>query len=180
MNRTAAAYVNVETMQHALKLLALLPLACASSAIASPDRAAPTRHTDACRPGGAVVFEIDHRIDPGAKIATSAVKVFASGAWTRDETDADGKPGAQRLGCLAKPEIAQLQDTLAGAAWKVNVKAIRCMAMSAEFTVYQVNGKTVFTRRLCNGESLDDKSRTKLDAAIAMVEGELDKAAPKP
>ena len=44
------------------------------------------------------------------------------------------------------------------------------MAMSAQFTVYQVNGKPVFTDRLCSGESLDEKSRTKLDAAVALVE----------
>ena len=171
-------------MQHALKLLAILPLAYASSAVA--DRTAPSpgtvpaRATNACRPSGSVVFEIDHRVDPGAKIATSAVKVFGNGAWTRDETDGDGKRGAQRTGCLAKPDVQRLQTTLAGATWKINVKGIRCMAMSAEFTVYQVHGKTVFTRRLCNGETLDENSRTKLDAAVAMVEAEVDKTATKP
>jgi hypothetical protein len=54
------------------------------------------------------------------------------------------------------------------------------MAISSEFTVYQVNGKPVFTRRLCSGESLDDKSRGKLDTAVAQVDGELAKAAAKP
>jgi hypothetical protein len=167
-------------MQHVLKLLTIMTLACASSAVASPDTPAPAPRAGACRPGGGVVFEIDHRVDPGAKIGTSAVKVYASGAWTRNETDGDGKPAAQRTGCLAKPELQQLQHTLSGATWKVTTAAIRCMAMSAEFTVYQVSGKTVFTRRLCSGQSLDDNSRTKLDAAIALVEGEVAKTAPKP
>jgi hypothetical protein len=167
-------------MQHVLKVLTMMSLACASSAVASPDTPAPARRAAACRPSGAVVFEIDHRVDPGAKLGTSALKVYASGAWTRDETDGEGKPAAQRTGCLARPELQQLQTTLSGATWKVNTAAIRCMAISAEFTVYQVNGKTVFTRRLCSGQSLDEKSRTKLDAAIALVDAEVDKTAPKP
>jgi hypothetical protein len=31
----------------------------------------------------------------------------------------------------------------------------------------------VFTRRLCSPETLDDKSRTKLDAAVALIDREL-------
>jgi hypothetical protein len=172
-------------MQHALKLLALLPLACASAAAAPDKPPAPTpsagaQQPDKCRPAGAVVFAIDHRVDAGAKLAIWTTKVFASGAWTRDDTDAEGKAAPQRTGCLAKPDLQQLQTTLSGAPWKVTKASIHCMAMSSEFTVYQVNGKPVFTRRLCSGEALDDKSRGKLDAAVAQVDGELAKAAAKP
>jgi hypothetical protein len=167
-------------MQHVLTFLTMMALACASSAAASPDTPAPAGRADVCRPRGAVTFEIDRRVEPGAKLGTSAIKVYASGAWTRDETDGDGKPAAQRTGCLAKPELQQLQRTLSGATWTVRTAAVRCMAISVEFTVYQVNGKPVFTRRLCSGQSLDDNSRTKLDAAIALVEGEVAKTAPKP
>lgn len=164
-------------MPHAIKLLAVVSFACTSSAVASPDtatKAAPP--AGACRPAGAVLFEIDHRVDPGAKLGTSAIKVFANGAWTRDETDADGKAAAQRTGCIAKPDLKQLETSLHGVPWKVNVSRIHCMAVTAQFTVYQVDGKPVFTQRLCSGEALDDKSRAKLDAAIAQVEAEVAKA----
>jgi hypothetical protein len=175
---------------HATKLLALLPLACASAA-AAPDRPPPPAPTapapsppagtrpDQCRPAGAVLFEIDHRAEPGAKLATWTTRVYASGAWTRDDRDADGKAAPQRVGgCLARPELKQLETTLANAPWKVTTATIRCMAISSEFTVYLVQGKQVFTRRLCSGESLDDKSRAKLDAAIAQVEGGAGKPTP--
>jgi len=162
-------------MQHAIKLLVVVSFAGASSAVASPDTTKAAPHADACRPAGAVLFEIDHRVDPGAKLGTSAIKVFANGAWTVDETDGDGKAAAQRTGCIAKPDLKQLETSLHGVPWKVNVSRIHCMAVTAQFTVYQVDGKPVFTQRLCSGEALDDKSRAKLDAAIAQVEAEVAK-----
>jgi hypothetical protein len=125
-----------------------------------------------------VLFEIDHRVDPGAKLSTSATKVFANGAWTHDETDGDGKALAQRTGCFAKPDVKQLDTALHGVPWKITTSRIRCMARSAQFTVYLVDGKQVFTQRLCSGEALDEKSRTQLDAAIAQVEGQAGKSAP--
>jgi len=181
-------------MKHALKLLALVPLACASSATAAPSpppKAAPAAPSPApsptappapspsptpapspaCRPSGVALFEIDHRVDPGAKLATSSTRVFGTGAWIHEETDGDGKALAPTSGCLAKNDVAQLETTLKGAAWKVITARVHCMAMSATFTVYQVNGKPVFTKRLCSGESLDEKSKAKLDAAVALVEG---------
>ena len=161
-------------MTHApslLALLALLPLACASSAAADPATPGkPAPAADSCHPTGPVVFEIDHRADPAAKLTTSAVKVFAGGAWTRSETDGEGKAAAPRTGCIAKPELKQLEATLSGAPWKVTTARIRCMAISAEFTEYQVHGKLVYTQRLCSGQTLDDVSRAKLDAAIAKVD----------
>lgn len=166
-------------MQHVLPLLALLPLACVSSAAAAPDTATkPLPRADACRPTGAVLFEIDHRVDPGAKLATSTIKVFANGAWSRDETDADGKAAPQRTGCIAKPDMKQLDTALHGAPWKVTVARVHCMAMTAAYTEFQVDGKPVFTERLCSGKALDDKSRATLDAATRQVEAEVAKAAP--
>jgi len=171
-------------MKLGLPLLALIPLACASRASAAPERpakpapvapAAPVA-SDGCRATGPVVFEIDQQVDPGAQLATSAVKVFATGAWTRDDTDADGKARAQRTGCLAKADLKRLDATLHGAAWKVTMARMHCMAMSPQFKVYQVDGKPVFTQRLCSGQTLDDKSRAKLDAAIAQIDAELAKA----
>jgi hypothetical protein len=170
-------------MKHALLILAIMPLACASNAIAAPPPApatkpdapspspTPAKRASPCAPSGTALFEIDHRADPGAKLATSATKVFGNGAWTHDETDGDGKALAPTAGCLPKNDVASLETTLKGATWKVTTSRIHCMAMSATFTVYQVNGKPVFTQRLCSGDALDEKSRTKLDAAVALVEG---------
>ena len=164
-------------MKHALLVLAILPLACSNAAAAPAPTPVPPRSPPpaACRPTGAVVFAIDHRVDrgvePAAKLPTSTAKVFANGAWTRDEADPEGKPLAPAAGCLAKPDLKQLEATLAGATWKVTKAQVHCMAVSATFTVYEVRGRPVFTQRLCSGEVLDDKSRGKLDAAVALVEG---------
>jgi hypothetical protein len=166
-------------MQHALKILAFLPLACAT-AVAAPDStkpatppatAAKTAPAATCKPAGSVMFEIDHKVEPGAKLSTSTIKVYGNGAWTQAETDADGKALPSKAGCYTKADVQKLQATLAGAAWKVTTAQIHCMAMSSAFTVYQVNGKPVFTRKLCSGQDLDENSRTKLQAAIAQVEG---------
>ena len=71
-------------MKNASLVLAVLLLACAPSAVAAPDKPAPPAPpADACRAIGKVIFEIDHRVDSGAKLPTSTVKVFASGAWLR-------------------------------------------------------------------------------------------------
>jgi hypothetical protein len=165
-------------MKNAITPLAALLLACAPSATAAPDTPAPpAQRADTCRASGKVMFEIDHRVSPGAKLPTSAVKVFASGAWLREDNDADGKPLPPHTGCLTRPDVKQLETTLAGAPWKITKAQFHCMAMTAQFTVYQVDGKAVFTDRLCSGESLDDKSRAKLDAAIALVD-QAQKAAP--
>ncbi|HEU4730466.1 MAG TPA: hypothetical protein VFT22_21355 [Kofleriaceae bacterium] len=165
-------------MQHALLLLALLPVACASAAASPEPGGKPAPPAAACRPTGPVLFEIDHRVDPGAHIATSNTKVFGTGAWTHDETDADGKAAPQSAGCLDKAELKQLETTLSGATWKVTINRIHCMAVSPAYTVYLVRGKQVFTQKLCSGASLDEKSRAKLDAAVALVEGGAKKPTP--
>jgi len=67
----------------------ILLVACASSASAEPPApaapkpgpAAPAPTAPAaCKPSGAAVFQIDHKVEPGAKLATSAVKLYATGA----------------------------------------------------------------------------------------------------
>ena len=162
-------------MHRTIALSAVLLFACASAAEADPPapaapRAPPAPAADACKPTGHVLLEIDHRVEPGAKLATSTVKLFGTGAWTHDETDADGKPQPQTSGCLARPEVKQLASLLHSAPWKVTTARIHCMAMSSSYTEYQVDGKLVFTQKLCSGQSLDDKSRAALDKAVAQVE----------
>jgi hypothetical protein len=167
-------------MQHPLKLLVILSLACASGAAAAPDapaRPAPPR-ADACQPTGKLLFEVDHKVMPGAKMGTSTLKLFANGAWTRDETDADGNALAQTSGCLPRPDVKQLADSLHGAPWKVTTARIRCMAVSTTYTEYHVDGKPVFTQRLCSGQSLDAKSSAALETASKRVEQAAGKSSP--
>jgi hypothetical protein len=160
-------------------LSAVLLIACASSASAEPPApaaprpgpAAPSAPAPAaCKPTGAAVFQIDHKVEPGAKLATSAVKLYTTGAWTHDETDAEGKAQPQASGCLARPDVKQVVDALHAAPWKITTARVHCMAMSSQFTEYRVDGKLVFTQKLCSGQSLDDRSRAALDKAIALVE----------
>lgn len=181
-------------MKHGLKTLAFLTLACASSAALAdapkPDAPKPATPAPAptvtkpapkptpaatkpaaCRPSGGVLFEVDHRAEPDAKVAVSTIKVYNNGAWSRDGADASGKALPQTSGCYAKADVQKLKATLTGAEWKVTTNEVHCMAESSTFTVYYANGKPVFTRKLCSGQDLDDKSRTKLMAAIDQVEG---------
>ena len=166
-------------MHRLLAPSAVLLVACASSASAEPPAPAapsppPAQATPpapaACKPTGTAVFQIDHKVEPGAKLATSAVKLYATGAWTHAETDAEGKAQPEASGCLARPDVKQVVDALHAAPWKITTARIRCMAMSPQFTEYRVDGKLVFTQKLCSGQSLDDKSRAALDKAIALVE----------
>jgi len=117
-----------------------------------------------------VVFEVDHRAVPGAKLATSTIKLHGNGAWVRVETNPDGQALAPTSGCLGKAELKQLVDGLHAAPWKVTTARVHCMAMSSSFTEYQVDGKLVFTQKLCSGQTLDDKSRAAIDFAAAQVD----------
>jgi hypothetical protein len=161
-------------MQHAIKLLAItlaLGPACATAA-ADPADTGPRQaaRADACKPTGKVVFEIAHKIEPGAKLSTSTVKLYATGAWTRDEVDADGKAQPQAGGCVAKPDYQPLADALHAAPWKITTAKVHCMAMSSNFTEFHVDGRRVFTQKLCSGQALDDKSRAALERAVAQLE----------
>jgi hypothetical protein len=177
-------------MHRLFALSAVLLVACASSASAEPPAPAPPKSApaapaapaappaaDGCKPTGAVLFQIDHKVEPGAQLATSAVKLYASGAWTRDETDAESKPQPRAQGCLARPDVKPVVDALHAAPWKITTARVHCMAMSPSYTEYRVDGKLVFTQKLCSGQNLDDKSRAALDKAIALVEPA---GAPKP
>ncbi len=152
-----------------MKLLALacLTLACATTAGAQPAPAptpAPARRPPppkGCVAHGTPIFEIDHKAVPGAKLATSAFKIYDSGAWTYAPVDAEGKAGEAKRGCFAGDDLATIKKDLE-VPWTVTTAKIHCMAYSAAFTEYQVNGKLVYTARLCSGQSLDDASQKAL------------------
>jgi hypothetical protein len=192
----AGTVVNTRSMQHAFKLVAVLALACASGASAAPpDTApkppapapqapapaphpAPPAKADGCKAVGNVVFEIDHRAITGAKAPTATIKLFGNGAWTKVETNADGQALAPSSGCLGKAEAKHIASELRSAPWKITTARVHCMAMSTTFIEFQVDGKLVFTQKLCSGQTLDDKSRGALDSAIAQVEPNAPKSTP--
>lgn len=157
-------------MRYISALSAAVLLACASSAAAGPDSPKSPPPGDACRPTGKVLFAIDHKVIPGTQGETSTIKVFGNGAWTREAVDASGKPEPATSGCLDKAYAKELASSLHGVPWKVTTARFRCMAISPTFTEYRVDGKLVYTEKLCSGQSLDDKSRAALDDAVAHVE----------
>ncbi|HEV7555277.1 MAG TPA: hypothetical protein VGO00_07485 [Kofleriaceae bacterium] len=115
-----------------------------------------------CKPTGNVVFQIKHNAVPAAKLTTSSMSVFATGAWMYTETTADGKPGKLKGGCLDKAQQTRIEDDVKAAPWKVTIPRVRCMARSQTFVEYSVQGKVVFMKQVC-GNSLDDDSAKKLD-----------------
>lgn len=185
-------------MKIAASLLALVPLACASAtaapptapstpassstptpAPAAPEPAAATPASAsapaptapaklACSATGKVVIRIEHRINNAPSVTDT---LYATGAWDHDKL-VDGKSVEHRAGCAAKAEVDQLDAGLRAAKFTVTTARVRCMAMSAESTVFIVGGKEVFTRQLCSGKSLDAHSQAQLDAATKLLNGE--------
>ncbi len=160
-----------------MKILALacLGFACATAG-AEPPPAAPAPAAGrklpppkGCVARGTPIFEIDHEHEPGAQLTTSAFRIYASGAWQFEPKDVDGKAGEPMRGCFAGPELAAIRADLK-VDWKTTTAQIHCMAVSPAFTVYKVNGKTVFTQKLCSGVTLDEaseKARADLEAKAA-------------
>jgi hypothetical protein len=159
--------------------LALLAFGCAATATAEPaPKPAPApapapRHPPpkGCVAKGTPVLQIDHKAEPGAKLATSAFRLYESGAWTYEPKDAEGKPEPAKRGCLSADEKTAVKADL-DAPWKVTTAQFHCMAYSSAFTEYTVNGKLVYTAKLCSGKTLDEASQK----ALTDLEGRLTKA----
>lgn len=159
--------------------LACLSLACATAGAepqpAPPAAPAPARKLPppkGCVARGTPIFELDHGHTPGAKLTSSSFRIYASGAWIFDTKDADDKAGLPMRGCFAGADLDAIRADLT-VPWKTTTARIHCMAMSPAFSEYKVNGKLVFTQKLCSGVSLDEaseKSRTDLDARAAAVD----------
>ena len=152
--------------------LILFSLLFACVAEAEPQPAAPGASKPAkaaCEAKGTALFEADH-LTQGAPKSLEAAKLYANGAWTYSETDADGKAGAAQNGCSDDSEaVKKVKAELAAAKWTVTTAKIRCMAMSPNYTVYKVNGKTVFESHVCDGKSLDEASQKALTDAQALL-----------
>jgi len=150
-----------------------LTLACATAG-AEPQPAAPSRRpppAKGCVARGTPIFELDHAHEPAAKLTSSSFRIYASGAWIFDTKDADDKAGLPMRGCFAGADLDAIRTDLK-VPWKTTTAEIHCMAVSPAFTVYKVNGKTVYTQKLCSGVSLDEaseKARADLEARANAV-----------
>src|SRR5262249_41900352 len=129
----------------------LLLAGCPDPAIPQPAPINPKPPVAACAANSAAIFEIDHDKDAG-NFVTSKTVVLASGAWSYEDST-----GAHRSGCLSAGELAQV-TALHQASWTVEHPApgsVQCLAFSAEFVDYLVDGKHVWRDRVCTGDSLD-------------------------
>jgi hypothetical protein len=120
---------------------------------------APTTTRTSCVRDGKPLVEIEDR--GGTVERTWAV--YATGAWqltTQPGSPAGGQATTEDK-CLGKDVIAKIEADIDAASWTIS-HPIHCMAMSTESRVVKINGKTVFTERMCNPDKLDDTSARSL------------------
>lgn len=137
-----------------------------------PPPVSPMPPVARCAATGTPMFEMRHRSD--AREATSTIALHASGAWTFQPIDADGRLGALSTGCLDKSTMQSLRSVIEQSPWDTTTSQITCRAYSPRFTEYFVHGRHEYTARLCGAQRLDDKSL----GAIEIIKGELAKVTP--
>ncbi len=150
--------------------VASLVLLFSSVAIAEPSKQPPPL----CPVEGPVVFTIDHRTDPGATVDTSRVELHANGSFhwlvTTVGKTPSRTPGPTGNGCLPKASNDQVTAALKAAPWTLTHRRITCKARSVSFTVFSVNGKEVYTERVCGADALDAKSQAAIDLIVPLID----------
>ena len=122
----------------------------------------PSARPHVCKAEGAVVLEIDEN-------KTAVTKLFADGAFTKQEFDDKGKlTSSVGPGCMDDKDLRRVMKEIHAAPFKVQTDAIHCMAISTDITTYKVGGKVVYSERLC-GDPLDDASTAALHAAATVL-----------
>jgi hypothetical protein len=144
----------------------LVLLALSTAAVAAPD--APEARMRPTAP----LFEVDH-LSKAAGMPTYSVRLFAGGRWSENGVDAAGNATPPLSGTLSPAMFAKVQADLAAADWKtVRLGGAHCMAISAAYTVYRVNGQQVYEEHTCSPTPLDDVSAK----AVADIDQILDGA----
>src|SRR6185503_18181769 len=100
----------------------LAALAVAIVALAAPAYARKAPPPKGCVARGTPIFEIDHRVDKEAKLATSTFKIYES-------ADAEGKAAEPKRGCFAGEDLTKIKADLE-VPWKVTTAKFHCMAFS--------------------------------------------------
>jgi hypothetical protein len=151
--------------------LVLLVAACSSAAAdtgsgapRTPPRP-PEPAATACKPGGDVLFQADHMVDP-KKEPVWTTKLYTSGAWTTKPSD---PKATAKLGCLDKDVMEKIRTDLKSSPWKISHARMHCMAFSASHVIYSWNGKQLIDSRLCSPDTLDDKSQKALDDIVKLL-----------
>jgi hypothetical protein len=146
-------------------LLALI--ACVSpAAVADP---AQDRTRPACAEAkGPALVAVD-RIKTGTQGSpdrSQTATIFDDGAWSMNDS-LGGKPAS---GCVPDGDFKRVKDELAQATWQIAHAKFRCMMMSLVRTEYTVQGKLVWTAKVCSGETLDKASAAAITDVDAIVE----------
>jgi len=108
------------------------------------------------------VFEIDQRVEHGAKLDTSTTMLYGNGAWRSEVRDRYGTLARTSEGCVAAELIGDLLANLRDARWQTSAGDPACHTDDKRFTVYTWHARRVFTARRC-GDKLDRDSRHVLD-----------------
>jgi len=112
-------------------------------------------------------LELDDRTD--GKLPYDYLRITPNGGW---EHVVVGKGGTRRSGCMSRPDHARflrIVDELEHAKWTTTPVAT-CAAYSPSYREVRVDGKLVYTQRMCDGLALDKTSQRALDDALAFVQ----------
>jgi len=112
------------------------------------------------------VFTMDVALDANVELPTSHFELFPNGRWTFDKTE-NGNT-THDSGTLSRAELAKVLQ-LRHVSWTTHTQQFHCMAYSANHTEYFVDGKLVYSHRMCDGVSLDKTSQAKLTAVLAII-----------
>ncbi len=143
-------------------LIALPALSLAQPAPPTPPGPPPPgARPHVCKQAGPMLLEIDEN-------KTAVTKLFTDGAFDKKTFDDKGKLTSEASGCLDDKDLRRLTKEINAAPWTVRTDMIHCMAISHDITTYKVDGKAVYSERLC-GDPLDDVSEAARADATAVL-----------
>jgi hypothetical protein len=159
-----------------MKLLILASLltsiAAAAPSAPTPPPAPPINRVPSmpstCKQAGDVLFESAGKPIGANKVATNHVTLWANGAWSFAQTNADGAAGRQVSGCLADDKLVTVRTALTKAPWQIKHWEVSCAAIGTSLIEYSVRGKLVYTDAICSADELDADSTKKLAEVVAI------------
>jgi len=124
-----------------------------------------------CTIGWNTLLEIDDLTELPDQLPTGKLTLYANGAWNY-VIWTQGKFVRADSGCLPDvqfEELVKLAKRLVAAPWTTHRPEFTCAAYSASYREFRINGKLVYTQRMCDGLMLDAKSQKVLADALAFV-----------
>ena len=114
-----------------------------------------------CTTTGTPLFEMRERSEVDRPEVTT--KIFQTGAWT-----VESETGLES-GCFDRKELREIRRAVQRAPFKITSSPIACFAYDPNFTEYLVNGRLLFTERMCSGKRADNQTQE----ALALVKQDL-------